>query len=472
MKRTKVVATIGPASSPKDVLKQMVQEGVDVVRLNFSHGAHEVHNEVIKTIREIDVELGTHTAILADLQGPKLRVGEVENNGVDLVAGKQLKITTKEMVGTAEKVFTNYEDFAKDVKPGESVLLDDGKLVLRIASTNGKDEVVCDIIHGGVLSSKKGINLPNTKISLPCLTPKDLVDLEFALEQNVDWIGLSFVRSARDIIELKHIIKDKEKHARVIAKIEKPEAMDEIDDIILETDAVMVARGDLGVEVPMQNVPLIQKSIIQKCISNSKPVIVATQMMETMITNITPTRAEVNDVANAMLDGADAVMLSGETSVGKHPVEVIKAMVKIIDEIERHDHIYYHEEPPAESNEDRFVSDSICYNACRLAKRVEAKAIVTMTFSGYTGFKVSSQRPRARTFVFTGNRKILTLMNLVWGVKAFYYDKMVSTDHTIADIKYILKKQGYLQEDDFVINIASMPISEQGMTNMLKLSKA
>ncbi|MCH2197436.1 MAG: pyruvate kinase [Flavobacteriales bacterium] len=472
MKRTKVVATIGPASSPKDVLKQMVQEGVDVVRLNFSHGAHEVHNEVIKTIREIDVELGSHTAILADLQGPKLRVGEVENNGVDLVAGKQLKITTKEMVGTAEKVFTNYQDFAKDVNPGESVLLDDGKLVLRVASTNGKDEVVCDIIHGGVLSSKKGINLPNTKISLPCLTPKDLVDLEFALEQNVDWIGLSFVRSARDIIELKHIIKDKEKHARVIAKIEKPEAMDEIDDIILETDAVMVARGDLGVEVPMQNVPLIQKSIIQKCIKNSKPVIVATQMMETMITNITPTRAEVNDVANAMLDGADAVMLSGETSVGKHPIEVIKAMVKIIEEIECHDHIYYHEEPPAESNEDRFVSDSICYNACRLAKRVEAKAIVTMTFSGYTGFKVSSQRPRARTFVFTGNRKILTLMNLVWGVKAFYYDKMVSTDHTIADIKYILKKQGYLQEDDFVINIASMPIPEQGMTNMLKLSKA
>lgn len=472
MKRTKVVATIGPSSTDKKVLKEMVLEGLDVVRLNFSHGSHDVHEGVIKTIREIDKELGTHTAILADLQGPKLRIGEVENNGVELVTGKTIAITTHGDLGTAKKVSTNYEHFAADVKPGEKVLLDDGKLQLVVKETNGKDEVICEIKHGGILSSKKGINLPNTKISLPCLTDKDLYDLEFALSQNVDWIGLSFVRSARDIIELKGIIRQNEKHARVVAKIEKPEAIAEIDDIIKETDAVMVARGDLGVEIPMQNVPLEQKSIIQKCIHNAKPVIVATQMMESMITNITPTRAEVNDVANAMLDGADAVMLSGETSVGNHPVEVIKAMVSIIHEVEDHDQIYHHEEPPAESNEDRFLSDSICYNACRLAKRVEAKAIVTMTFSGYTGFKVSSQRPKAQTFVFTGNRKILTLMNLVWGVKAFYYDKMVSTDHTIADIRYILKKQGYLNEGDFVINIASMPISEQGMTNMVKLSKA
>lgn len=472
LKRTKVVATIGPSSSPKDVLKQMVMEGVDVVRLNFSHGSHDVHKGVIDTIREIDEELGTHTAILADLQGPKIRVCEVENNGIELKNGTELIIDTHGEMGKEGRISTNYEHFAVDVKPGERVLLDDGKLQLEVVSTNGKDEVVCKIIHGGILSSKKGINLPNTEISLPCLTPKDLKDLDFALDQNVDWIGLSFVRTARDIIELKGIIREKEKHARVIAKIEKPEAIEEIDDIIVETDAVMVARGDLGVEIPMQNVPLEQKSIIQKCIHNAKPVIVATQMMESMIQSITPTRAEVNDVANAMLDGADAVMLSGETSVGAHPVEVIKAMVAIVNEVEAHDNIYYHEEPPAESNEDRFLSDSICYNACRLAKRVDAKAIVTMTFSGYTGFKVSSQRPKAQTFVFTGNRKILTLMNLVWGVKAFYYDKMVSTDHTIADIRYILKKQGYLAEGDFVINIASMPISEQGMSNMLKISKA
>lgn len=471
MKRTKIVATIGPASTPKEVLREMIREGVDVVRLNFSHGEYEVHEGVIRTVREIDAELGTATAILADLQGPKLRIGMVKDNGVELVKGKTIIITTKEQEGTAERVSTNYTNFAADVKPGEAVLLDDGKLHLKVIKTNGKDEVECEITHGGILSSRKGINLPNTAISLPCLTKKDLADLDFALEHNVDWIGLSFVRSARDIIELKHIIKDREKHSRIVAKIEKPEAIDDIDEIVKETDALMVARGDLGVEIPMERVPLVQKMLIDKCIENSKPVIVATQMMESMITSITPTRAEVNDVANAVLDGADAVMLSGETSVGKFPIEVIRTMARIVREVEVGDHIYYHEQIPAESTEDRYISDSICYNACRLAKRVDAKAIVTMTFSGYTGFKVSSQRPRAATFVFTGNKKILTQMNLVWGVKAFYYDKMVSTDHTIADIKYILKKAGHIKEGDLIINIASIPISEQGMTNMLKLTK-
>lgn len=472
MKRTKIVATIGPASAGEAVLKEMVKAGVDVIRLNFSHSAHDEHAEVIRIIRKIDAEIGSNTAILADLQGPKLRIGQVENNGVELVNGASIVITTNELIGNSERVSTNYTLFAQDVKPGENVLLDDGKLHLEVVKTNEKDEVECIVRHGGTLSSRKGINLPNTKVSLPCLTEKDLIDLEFALEHNVDWIGLSFVRSARDIIELKHIIREREKHAKVIAKIEKPEALQDIDDIVAETDALMVARGDLGVEIPMQRVPLVQKMLIDKCIHNAKPVIVATQMMETMINSITPTRAEVNDVANAVLDGADAVMLSGETSVGKFPVEVIRKMASIIHEIEQHDHIYYHEEPPAESNEDRFISDSICYNACRLAKRADAAAIVTMTFSGYTGFKVSSQRPRAKTFVFTGNRKILTQMNLVWGVTAFYYDKMVSTDHTIADIKYLLKKAGLIKEGDLIINVASIPISEQGMTNMLKLSKA
>ena len=314
--------------------------------------------------------------------------------------------------------------------------------------------------------------MPNTKISLPCLTEKDLIDLDFALSKDVDWIGLSFVRSAEDITELRTIIDDQKKHARIVAKIEKPEALEVIDDIISKTDAVMVARGDLGVEIPMQNVPLVQKMLIRKCQQNSKPVIVATQMMESMINSITPTRAEVNDVANAVLDGTDAVMLSGETSVGKFPVAVISSMTKIIDEVEDFDNVYYHETPPVESEAERFISDSVCYNACRLSKRVKATAISTMTFSGYTAFKISSQRPKANIFVFTGNKKLLSLMSLVWGVKAFYYDKMVSTDHTIADIKYILKKQGMVEENDLIINIASMPIAEQGMSNMLKLSKA
>ncbi len=325
------------------------------------------------------------------------------------------------------------------------------------------------MVQGGVLSSNKGVNLPNTKISLPSLTEKDKLDLEFALDQNVDWVGLSFVRSARDIIELKHIIKSRNHHAKVIAKIEKPEALENIDDIIQETDGIMVARGDLGVEIPYQNVPLIQKMLIHKGIRFAKPVIVATQMMESMITNLTPTRAEVNDVANAVLDGTDAVMLSGETSVGKYPVEVIKTMVNIIEEMEGFEGIYNKEELP-EKTQERFISDSICFNACRLSQRVQARAILTMSFSGYTAYKIASQRPNTQIYVFTSNKKILAQMNLVWGERAFYYNKRISTDHTIADIIYILKSNKYIDTGDLVINIASIPLEDLGSSNMLKLS--
>jgi pyruvate kinase len=469
LQRTKIVATIGPASSSKEMLKKLIDTGVNVCRLNFSHGAHSDHEEVIRFIREIDEENGTHTAILADLQGPKLRVGEMTDNGVMLEEGKELTITTEKCIGTSECIYLNYEHFSRDVSPGEKVLLDDGKIALKVLKTNGKDKVQVVVVHGGVLSSNKGVNLPNTKISLPSLTEKDHMDLEFVLESDVDWVGLSFVRSARDIIELKHIIANHKKSIRVIAKIEKPEAIEDIDDIVKETDALMVARGDLGVEVPMENVPLIQKMLVKKCLRNAKPVIIATQMMESMIQNVTPTRAEVNDVANAVLDGVDAVMLSGETSVGKYPVKVIEVMSKIIEEIEAFDDIYHQETIP-EKNQERFISDSICFNATRLGQRVNAKAIITMTHSGYTAYKISSQRPKADIFIFTSNRRLLSQLGLVWGVKGFYYDKMVSTDHTIADIKYMLKKNSSLNGGDLVINVASMPIEEKGMSNMLKLS--
>jgi pyruvate kinase len=441
------------------------------VRLNFSHGAHEDHQKVIEFVREIDAELGTNTSLLADLQGPKLRVGEMENGSVELTVGQTITISTTKQIGTNQVIYTNYKEFAQDVKAGERVLLDDGKLVMNILSTNGKDTVQCEVVQGGPLSSKKGLNLPNTKVSLPSLSEKDLSDLHFALSHNVDWIGLSFVRTSEDVRALKEIIFTAEKHAKVVAKIEKPEAVEDIDAIIEETDAVMVARGDLGVEVPLQNVPLIQKMVVRKCVERAKPVIVATQMMESMVTNMTPTRAEVADVANAVLDGADAVMLSGETSVGKYPVEAIRMMNSIIGEAEKYDDLYYKEEAPEQMNETRFVTDSVCYSACRLAKRANATAILTNSFSGYTGYKIASWRPRTNIFVFTANKKILTQMNLVWGVKAFYYDKMVSTDQTIADIRYFLKKHEYIIEGDFIINIASMPIFEQGMTNMIKLSK-
>jgi pyruvate kinase len=469
-RRTKIVATLGPASASYEMISKLIQAGVNVCRINFSHGIYDVVKQNIEYIRKIDEELGTHTSILGDLQGPKIRVGEVENNGVLLENGKEIIMSTTPVVGTAERVSITYPQFAKDVKPGELIMLDDGKLVLEVVSTNLVDEVKLVVKHGGILSSKKGVNLPDTKVSLPCLTEKDLADLDFALEQNIDWIGLSFVRSARDIIELKHIISSKNKSCRVVAKIEKPEALRELKDIIKVTDAVMVARGDLGVEVPMQNVPLIQKEIVKLCLDYAKPVIIATQMMESMIDNITPSRAEVTDVANAVMDGADAVMLSGETSVGKHPVLVIEAMVKIIDKIEQdYDGLYEKDKTP-EKNQERFITDSICFNACRLSARVNAQAIVTMTHSGYTGFKMSSQRPKAHIFVFSGNKKLLSMMALVWGVRTIYYDKMVSTDHTIADIMYILKKEGFVKEGDLIINTASMPIEDKGNTNMLKLS--
>lgn len=469
MKRTKIVATIGPSSADREILKKMILSGMNVCRINFSHGSYDDHAKVVSNVRSLNDELNTHVAILADLQGPKIRTGVMSPEGISLEVGAKTCIQVDDIIGTAERFSINYGELPQDVNIGELILLDDGKLMLEVVSSDGENEIICTVRQGGVLSSKKGVNLPNTKISLPSLTEKDENDLAFAIEQDVDWIGLSFVRSEKDIIDLKQRISKAGGKAKVIAKIEKPEALACIDEIVVETDGLMVARGDLGVEIPYQNVPLAQKMLINKGIKYAKPVIVATQMMETMITQMSPTRAEVNDVANAVLDGADAVMLSGETSVGKYPVEVINAMTNIIKEMETDDKIYYKEEPP-EKNEERFISDSICYNACRLAQRVEVDAIITMSFSGYTAYKIASQRPSAFVFVFTSNRKILTQLNLVWGVKAFYYNKQISTDHTIADIKYIMKTGGYLVEGDLVINIASIPLEDLGSSNMLKLS--
>ena len=425
---------------------------------------------MIHSVRELNEELNTNVAILADLQGPKIRTGEMRDGGVELVVGEQILIQTDNVLGSKNSFSINYEKLPKDVQKGEAILLDDGKLMLEVQSTDRKTQIFCTVIQGGILSSNKGVNFPNTKISMPSLTDKDESDLDFAIAQDVDWIGLSFVRTARDIVDLKQRISVQGGKARVIAKIEKPEALACIDEIVQVSDGLMVARGDLGVEIPYQNVPLTQKMLISKGIRYAKPVIVATQMMESMITQMTPTRAEVNDVANAVLDGADAVMLSGETSVGNYPVEVINAMSKIIKEMELDEKIYSKEQP-AQKNQDRFISDSICYNACRLAQRVEVDAIITMSFSGYTAYKIASQRPSAGIYIFTSNRKILTQLNLVWGVRAFYYNKRISTDHTISDIKDFMISEGYLKKGDLFINIASIPLEDLGSSNMLKLSQ-
>ena len=469
MKRTKIVATMGPASLKKETLKDMMLAGLNVCRLNFSHGSHQDHSGAVALIRELNDELGLNVAILADLQGPKIRTHEMENNGVLIEVGQQIEVVVDKVLGNNQRFSINYNLLPRDVNPGERILLDDGKLVLEVKETDKKSKIRCEVIQGGLLCSKKGVNFPNTKISIPSLTEKDIEDLDYALKLGVDWIGLSFVRTEKCITDLKVRIAKKRSIAKVVAKIEKPEALENIDAIIDASDALMVARGDLGVEIPYQNVPLIQKMIISKSISKAKPVIVATQMMESMLNSLTPSRAEVNDVANAVLDGADAVMLSGETSVGQYPVQVVQTMANIIKEMESHPSLYHKEELPPKGNP-RFISDSICFNACRLAQRVEANAIITMTYSGYTAYKIASQRPESYIYVFTSNRKILTQLNLVWGVRAFFYNKRISTDHTIADIKYLMKEEGYLNSGDVVINVASIPLEDLGGTNMLKLS--
>lgn len=467
--KTKIVATIGPASADKKVLKRMIEQGMNVARLNFSHGGYKDHEDVVTALRSLDAEMHTHTAILADLSGPKLRVGELATASVELIEGAELRLTAEEIKGDQHRVSVTFPNLLDDAKPGETILFDDGKLRVRVKSSDGQD-LITEVTQGGTLKPRKGVNLPETRTSMPCLTEKDLEDLDFALSHNVSWVALSFVRSPEDIIELREHIKAKGKSARIIAKIEKPEAVESIDAIIQEADGIMVARGDLGVEIPMQNVPLVQKEIVRKCQKAGRPVIIATQMMESMIDNMTPSRAEVNDVANAVMDGADAVMLSGETSVGKFPVEVINTMSKIITRVEDYEGIYYRD-IQHESALDRVITDALCHSAVRLSQKTGAKAIVTMTFSGYTAFRISSYRPNAWIFVFTSNFKILNMLSLVWGVKGFYYDKFVSTDHTIADIKYELKKGGLLQDNDLVINVASMPIAKKGMSNMLKISK-
>jgi pyruvate kinase len=467
--RTKIVATLGPASAKPEVLLSMFNAGLDVCRLNFSHGSQEDHQQVLDTIRDLNQKHNYNVGILADLQGPKIRIGKVKEGGIHLVNGTRTVITTKECIGDEERIYITYDTFPNDVKAGEIILLDDGKLQMRVIETNLVDEVICEIVHGGILTSRKGVNLPNTKVSIPSLTPEDRDNLEFVLKNDVEWIGLSFVRNAEDIVELKEIIKARGKTAKVIAKIEKPEAIANIDAIIAVSDGIMVARGDLGVEMPMEEVPLLQKMIVNKCRAASKPVIVATQMLESMITTPRPTRAEVNDVANSVLDGADAVMLSGETSVGEFPLIVIETMQKIIDNIEENNYPF-HADKFLKQSSDTFLSDAVCASATFLSKQTKAVGIVAITLSGYTAFEISSHRPEALLYIFTSDRSLLNSLSLVWGVQGFFYDKFESTDETILEVNQMLKDLKIIKKGDVVINTAAIPMVRKGKTNMLKIT--
>lgn len=465
--KTKIVATVGPASNDKDMLRKLMKEGVDIFRLNFSHGTHDDHAQVIKYVRELNDELGSHVCLLQDLQGPKIRLGEVEK-GAKIKTGQKFVITTEDMVGNSEKASTVYQGLPDDVEVGDIILIDDGKIELKVTGKTGT-EVETEVVFGGKIKSRKGINMPFTKVSAPSLTEKDVRDLEFGLPHDIEWVALSFVRTAEDIHDLRRRIQAAGKTSRIVAKIEKPEAIKNIDAIIEATDAVMVARGDLGVEIFMEEVPMAQKMIVEKCNKLAKPVIIATQMMESMIENPRPTRAETNDVANAVMDGADALMLSAETAAGLFPVEVIKSMVKTITSVERQADVYYkHDLPDKESP--LFNHDALILGACRLAKATGAKALIGMTASGYTAFRLAARRPKGHIFIFTSNRPLLNTMNLIWGVRGFYYDKEESTDTTFNDIEEILVKNGHLESGDVFITTASMPIQDRARTNTIKFN--
>lgn len=467
-KRAKIIATVGPASNNKETLKKLIQAGADVFRLNFSHGSHEDHKKVIQLIDEVNEELGTSVCKLQDLQGPKIRIGQMENGQAEIVPGQQLIISTEEVLGTKDKVSTTYTPLANDVQKDDLILIDDGNLQLKVISSNGV-EVTTEVVHGGLLKSRKGINLPDTKISAPSLTEKDKEDLEFGLQFDMEWVALSFVRSAADIIELREIINKAGKTSKIIAKIEKPEALEDIDEIIKETDALMVARGDLGVEILMEDVPPIQKSLVKKCNAMGKPVIVATQMLESMTDNPRPTRAEANDVANSIYDGADTVMLSAESASGKFPVESVQSMAKCISAIESSTDVVFNKPWEVEELDDLGKNNMLVNSACQLSRAVGAKAIIGMTKSGFTGLSLAKNRPEADIYIFSPDKAMVKTLNLVWGVKAFYYEEQKGIDETFDDVVELLKGKGLLSSGDTVIHTASMPLHWKERTNMLKL---
>lgn len=470
--RTKIVATVGPACDTYEKLLELVKEGVNVFRLNFSHGSHEDKAQIIEHIRNINATEPYNIAILGDLQGPKLRVGEIENNALNLEVGDVLTFTNTKCVGTKEKIYVSYPNLADDVKVGNIIMIDDGKIEVKVTNITKEKDVQVTVTLPGVLSSKKGINLPDTKISLPAITEKDLIDLEFIIEQKLDWVALSFVRSVKDIVILRNKLDERKSKTKIIAKIEKPEAVANIRDIILESDAIMIARGDLGVELPVEQVPLIQRDIIRKCIHRAKPVIVATQMMESMIDRTKPNRSEITDVANAVLEGTDAVMLSGETATGNHPALVVQTMRKIIAQVEQKEYRYDREgDLKPLSHSPTFLSDAICYNACKISKDLNAHALIGMTQSGYTAFMLSSYRPQSPLYIFTKERTLVNQLSLSWGVRAFFYNEEESLDNIVNDQINILKTRGFVKTDDVIVNTGSTPVHLHLPTNVIKVTK-
>lgn len=471
LKKTKIIATLGPSCSSKTMISRLIGSGVDVFRINFSHSLHDEVTRIVSIIKDLRVKHNKHVSILGDLQGPKIRLGNIAEN-TELKKGDIVVFTTRNIrTGDSKIVKINYNSFPNDVKKGESILVDDGKIILKVLNTDRNQNVQLKVIQGGALSSNKGVNLPNTKVSLPALTQKDIKDAKLAIKLEFDWIALSFVRSKNDVILLKNLIeKNTDELIPIIAKIEKPQAIKKMDEIIKVANGIMVARGDLGIEVPAEEVPLYQKALVKKANEARKPVIVATQMMESMIENLTPSRAEVNDVANSVIDGADCIMLSAETSVGKYPCQVVKKVGEIIIGVEGAQPIKHKFSLPKIKSK-RIITKTICRHAALIANEIHAAAVCTLTHSGYTGWQISSWRPNCLVIVFTSNKRILSQLNLLWGVKSIYYNKFQSTDKTVEDVNHLAINNRYVKKGDIVVNLASMPIKDKGQVNTLRISQ-
>ena len=471
LNKTKIIATLGPSSSSKTMLSKLIVSGVDVFRVNFSHAEHKDVERIVSDIKALRIKHNKHVSILGDLQGPKIRLGNVVPETF-LKKGDSILFSTKKIKnGDSNRVTINYTSFPKDVKKGETVLVDDGKIILQVEKTDRDTSVNLIVIQGGLLSSNKGVNLPSTKISLPALTPKDVKDAKFAAKLGLDWVALSFVRSKNDVLQLREILdKSSKELIPIISKIEKPQAINNMDQILKVSNGLMVARGDLGIEIPAEEVPLYQKILVKKANESRKPIIIATQMMESMIDSLTPSRAEVNDVANSVMDGADCIMLSGETSVGKYPCEVVKKVGTIIAGVEDSQPVKNKFTLPKLKSK-RLITKTVCRHAALIANEIKASAVCTLTHSGYTGWQISSWRPNCLVLVFTSNKRILSQLNLLWGVKCIYYNKFQSTDKTVEDVNALAIKNRYVRRGDVVVNLASMPIKDKGQVNTLRITK-
>lgn len=475
MKRTKIICTLGPSTNSVEKIVELVHAGMDVARLNFSHGSLSDHKARIEMVREASKITGKQIAILQDLQGPKIRIGDLEKT-VLLKQGDRLAITTKDIVGTYDRVSTTYKEIVKDVRPGDRILMDDGLLEVRVIDKTDTD-VITEIVIGGLLKSKKGLNLPGVNMSVPSLSEKDIQDVYFGLDNDVDLIALSFVRSAQDIQDLRQIIAQRRKDTWIVAKIERPEAIANLDSIVETANAVMVARGDLGVEMKPSAVPILQKRIVQVCNAKYKPVIIATQMLESMTENPRPTRAEASDVANAVFDGTDAVMLSGETASGKYPIETVRTMSEIIANVEASENYsllakerYALAHDISESVKVD-LSEAIAVSAVDVANTVHAKAIVVLSHSGSTAIKVSKQKPKTPIVVITDNEAVQRRMNLVWGVQTIYTETLTSTDESFKAIEQRLMEHGFAQRDDVIVYTMGIPILKHGTTDTIKVSR-